>query len=330
MIHLWFGEDTFSILQELTALREKFVQKNSEAVIEDLEFSPETEDEDLRTNLQRLFGNQGLFSRNKMIILRNFLGEINQYPLAQDYLFQNLENFSPLHTLVFFEEELVDKRLKLFRQLQKIAKVKEFVVPVDKALKTWINQYLEKWGFKITEPGVENLLRRLGEDYNLWQVDGELQKLILYSWSTKIIEGSAVQQIVPQNITQNIFNLTDLVAQNQIPQALTLLEQMIGAVQTSDTKTQIIQIVGALAFQIRSLLLVKDLAEQHSQAEIARFLDWKEGRVWINLKLAKKFTKERLIGLIQNLKAIDFRLKTSEEPPKLLLALFFQKAQGNA
>ncbi len=42
-------------------------------------------------------------------------------------------------------------------------------------------------------------------------------------------------------------------------------------------------------------------------------------------KLAKQFTQEKLIRFLADLQAIDLRLKTTEEPPKLLLSLFLQK-----
>jgi DNA polymerase III delta subunit len=91
-------------------------------------------------------------------------------------------------------------------------------------------------------------------------------------------------------------------------------------------KTLAIQINGALASQIHSLLLIKNV--KGSAQEMAKILDWKEGRVWINLKLAKKFTTEKLKKMLWDLKQIDLRAKTSDEPINLLLSLFIQKAKA--
>ena len=135
-----------------------------------------------------------------------------------------------------------------------------------------------------------------------------------------------VRDLVMPNISQNVFQLTNLFAEGRGREAVSLLEKMMSAPQASDLKSQTIQIIGGLASQIRSLLLVKDL-ERETASKIAEILSWKEGRVWINSKLAKKFTKEKLLGLMRDLRALDLRLKTSEEPPKLLLSLFLQKAK---
>ena len=135
-----------------------------------------------------------------------------------------------------------------------------------------------------------------------------------------------VRDLVMPNISQNVFQLTNLFAEGRGREAVSLLEKMMSAPQASDLKSQTIQIIGGLASQIRSLLLVKDL-ERETPSKIAEILSWKEGRVWINSKLAKKFTKEKLLGLMRDLRALDLRLKTSEEPPKLLLSLFLQKAK---
>ena len=137
----------------------------------------------------------------------------------------------------------------------------------------------------------------------------------------KIIQAADVRQLVSPNISQNVFALTNLFAEGKSVEAQRLLDDLLGAGQQTELKTQTIQMIGALASQIRSLLLVKDL-ENETPSKIAEALGWKEGRVWINSKLAKKFSKDKLASLLKDLRAMDLRLKSSEEPPKLLLSLF--------
>jgi DNA polymerase III delta subunit len=323
MILFFYGDDSYSLRHELAALRAKFF------LWEELMIDPELTDHELRSRLQESLESQGLFAKKKLVILRNFLDDLENYPETREYLEKASANLSPDITLAFAQTESCDKRLSFFRFLQKKAQVKEFSSPTGKALEAWIKKRLLAGGFEIREEALESFLEKLGLDYNLWQIENELGKLMLYgdkkAQGGKTVTKKMVQQIVPTTVSQSVFDLTNAIAEGRIPDALWLLEQFLKGSSAADSKKEIIQIVGALASQIRSLILVQDFKNQ-SPGEIAKILGWKEGRVWINLKLAKKFSKERLLKLLADLKAIDLRLKTSEEPPKLLLTLFFQKA----
>lgn len=294
-------------------------------MVEELELSSETDDSNLRSKLQEFLEGQGLFSLKKLVVLRNCLNQIHKFPGAQAYLEEALPKLDAKTTVAFVQTESTDKRLRFFKKLQGVAKVTEFITPTGKALETWIINWLKKEDWKIENEALADFSSRLGEGYTLWQVETELRKLLLASFESKLITADLVRKVVVRNTNQNIFDLTNLVAEGKIAAAVRLLEEIVSSAAISEVKPQIIQIVGALASQLRSLLLVKEL-EDHEPREIAKILGWKEGRVWINSKLAKKFEREKLIRLLQDLKAIDFRLKTSEEPPKLLLTLFFQKA----
>ncbi len=319
MIYLFYGEDSFRLRQELKNLCAKVPAP------QELELSQESDDSSLRVQTQELWEGQGLFSPQKLVILRNFVNQIHKYPKTEAYLEKALPETHAKITVVFVQTESPDKRLRFFKKLQAVAKTLEFETPTGKALETWIKSRLRDEGSKIENAALAELQNRLGEGYTLWQVENELRKLLLFSITHKLITAEMVRQAVARNINQNIFDLTNLVAEGKIAAAIRLLEEMVSTAGTGGSKPQIIQIVGALAAQLRSLLMVKEL-EGRSPQEIAKILGWIAGRVWINSKLAKKYERQKLIQLLEDLKAIDFRLKTSEEPPKLLLSLFFQKA----
>ncbi|MDP3762632.1 MAG: hypothetical protein Q8Q97_00975, partial [bacterium] len=244
--------------------------------------------------------------------------------------------------IIFEQTEKFDRRLKFFKNLQKQATAREFVVPQGRELGIWTENYLQKAGFTIGRDALAEFVRRMsGENeeenlYDLWQVSSELEKLMLLKSPSpgvgrvgerSLIQIEDVKIVVKSNITQNIFALTNLFAEGRSSEAQKLLEQLLGSGPASELKTQTIQIIGGLASQIRSLLLVKDLGRE-TPAKIAEKLGWKEGRVWINSKLARNFTASKLASLLRDLRALDLRLKTSEEPPKLLLSLFLQKARS--
>ncbi len=341
MILFFHGPDTFTLSREIKKIKSEFV-----GLVEELEIG-NTPDSELTIRLRETLESQGLFANKKLVVLKNFLGQLKNYPRSEEYLMGLLStpSQSPSPRLreneagsdhggdyvIFEQTEKFDKRLKFFKTLQKEAQAKEFMIPSGTDLEIWVGNYLRNQGFTMEPEALAEFVNLMGRNeeeslYDLWQVSSELEKLMLFSGEEKIIRITAVRVLVCPNISQNVFSLTNLFAEGRGAEAQKLLDDLMGSGPAYELKTQTIQIIGALASQIRSLLLVKDL-EKESPAGIAATLGWKEGRVWINSKLARKFTKEKLMSMMRDLRALDLRLKTSEEPPKLLLSLFLQKAK---
>ncbi len=326
MILLYYGQDTWSLNLELKKLKEKFLTSHPEGAIEEIVCDPQLTDELLRQLLQQTLLNLGLFSKNKFVLIRGILEEISNLKNSEAFLSDNLEKLGKNITVLFLEPGVFDKRLKLFKKLQKIATLKEFIVPQDKALVAWIQKRVADMDCEIAPEACGELISRLGEQVTLWQIENELQKLMLFARESKTITADQVRELVATSVIYDVFALTNLVAEGNVAKAVAVLERMVTGANPLEQKTQIVQIIGALASQMRSLLLVKSL-EGQSTTQIAKTLGWKDGRVYINLKLSAKFSEQKLIQSLKDLKAIDFRLKTSEEPPKLLLSLFLHKAK---
>ena len=346
MIQLLYGEDTYSLSLEIKKQKSKF------SFVEELAIGDLT-DAQLKSRLVEILQSQGLFAAAKLVILKNFLTNIADYEQSAEYLLEFCGKPVSGTEVIFFQEEKADKRLKFFKALSKLANARELTIPVGNELQSWIENYLSDKGFKMENAAVTEFVSLLGQDederlFDLWQVAAELEKLMLlksspysheshYTHSNQGVEGplrsregearekeeervikvSDVKSVVKPNASQNIFRITNMFAEGNVAGAVRALEEIDEAPQL---------IIGGLASQLRSLLLVKAL-EGESSAKIAARLGWKEGRVWINNKLAQRFSKEKLVKLLADLKALDLRLKTSEEPPKLLLALFIQKAK---
>ncbi|MDP3994176.1 MAG: DNA polymerase III subunit delta [bacterium] len=330
-VYFFYGQDTFSLLEELKEFKDKWRVDHPNAGMEELRVESNSSDQELRMRLREHLENQGLFANEKLIIIHDCIDRLSKLSSTERYILDVLNNPPRSTALIFVETEGVDKRRTAFKKLKKAATVREFAPLARANLETWIKNRLEKQRVKMEKSAIAKFLDLLQTDdeeeiYNLWQIVSELEKLILYSGGKNIAEGDVTKLVAP-NISQNVFALTNLFAEGDSAQAIALLDDLVGRGQIAEERNQSIAIVGALASQIRSLLLVKDLEDQ-GPAEIAKILDWKEGRVWINLKLAKKFTKAILVKSLEDLRAIDFRLKTSEEPPKLLLSLFIQKVSS--
>ena len=89
-----------------------------------------------------------------------------------------------------------------------------------------------------------------------------------------------------------------------------------------DEKSMSIKLLGLLSEQLRSLLVVSMLSSQNmNQNQIADFLGWSPGRVFITLKHAAHINLSKLKNLLSRLQASDLMIKSSDTNPKLLLDL---------
>ena len=326
MTLFFYGDDTLTLLREVAELRKKFLTKFHPQAMEEFEPGGDIKDAALRSRLQELLESQGLFAQEKFVVLRNLVGAISDYPQSQEYLLEALPGLPKTTTVVFLETAPADARLKFFKRLSKIAKTEEFSVPTQQQLPKWVEKRLAEEGLRSDGAALQRFLEYLGLEPTLWRVESEIQKLKLFAAPRQNITAADIEAVVVPSFNQTVFSITDAFAAGDVRTAVVFLQRLLQGGNLSDAKGQTIQIVGALAAQLRSLLLVKDLEGRHQAGEIAKLLGWKEGRVWINQKLSKKFTSDRLLKMLRDLKAIDLRLKTSDESPKLLLSLFLQKA----
>ena len=314
MIYFFFGSDNYALSQEVKKLKASF---------SDVVELPFDEQDKLREVLQA----QGLFAGKKLVILRGWMEEAPSLKIR--------EGGGELCDVVFVEES-PDRRTRGYKFLMKNAEVREFTAPIGPALGAWITSYVQTAGGKIEARAVAELLGRVGEATDTWRYAGELDKLILFASTHNpplkvrgeggVITQADVQKLVRRALPDDVFALTNFFAEGRGREATVLLDGLLGSGQPLEIQKQAILVVGALASQIRSLILVKSVKES-APAAAAKTLGWKEGRVWINQKLAGKFDDRKLRVLLRDLLAIDRRLKTSEEPPKLLLNLFIQKAR---
>jgi len=328
----FYGDDSLGLLEEVSRIQNNFVAEHPQANVEDVVAGGNIGDKELLLKIDERLTQTGLFESSSIITIHDLSHVIKKYPKTEEHLLELLKKgLNPDKTLIIADTVSPDKRLKFFKALKKYAEVREFPIPEGLRLKKWVREKLKREGFEIEAGALDRLLALLGSNgeeklYDLWQVSAELEKLILYKWDEKRIDRDDVVLLVRPNVTENVFALTNLFADGSVGEATRLLEQMLGQVPNTDLRSRAVLIVGALASQIRSLLLVKSLDEKN-QDEIAEKLEWKPGRVWINQKLAKKFDEPKLIQMLRDLRKIDLRLKTSEEPPKLLLQLFIRKAK---
>jgi len=246
--------------------------------------------------------------------------------------------------LVFSEKQSVKKSLKLFKKILTLeksgkAKIMEFALPQGYALNSFIEKYVADSGGLISKAAVERLASLVGRDqaervktsagygqkqvYNLWQVASELDKLLTFRQDKEIVPDDVEALVLPR-VEDNVFSFTDALGRKSTKEALKLLSLLLDTKGKTAAEQQgnAIMVVGALASQLRSLLLYREVADSRGPQDIVQTLGWNPYRARAVGQLASRFKAPELKEAIERLLKIDLQLKSDTVSPQVLLSMF--------
>ena len=203
-------EETFLLDKELTRRKQNFTLKFGAEGI----FSFDLENLDMGMVKQAIYSG-GLFVTKKMIILHGIPYEGTSKPVMAladqiDLFVEDLikkEGKLPDETILLFVSAKPDKRLRLYKFLERNATMKEFSRYKDAQLKDFIISQLP--GIYIPSDVVEYLLGKVGADlYRLWF---ECEKLFIRCTEKKVttVDIALVDSIVFGAIDTNAFTLLE-------------------------------------------------------------------------------------------------------------------------
>lgn len=212
---------------------------------------------------------------------------------------------------------LVDEEIKgnnpLLKKLGQLAEVKVFPLLKSEALRGWIRQRAKKEGGNITPQAVNLLAELIGGD--LWAMDGEIQKLLLYSRERPVSEDD-VKQLVSCIQEANVFALVDAVTEGRTELAQRILHRLYdeGMVPT--------YILVMITRQFRLIALARDLGKGLSRPQIQDRLGLKSSySLDKTLSQAKLYDFERVKRAYDRLLETDLAIKTGKYSDKLALEL---------
>lgn len=261
------------------------------------------------------FGDRRLVLVNKPYFLVNDkkAGKVN-HDLSE--LASYLNHPEPSTVLVFLAPyEKLDGRKKIVKMLKKAA-VAVSAAPLDESsARRQVAAQLTAAGFTIDQHALNELVQRTNADYGLMVAN--LSKLKILAYKDKIITAEMVDDLVPQSLDDNVFDLVTAVLKGKQVQSLDLYRQLIAG------QRQPLQINAVLLSQFRLLIQLKVLEKRGlSQGNIAKKLSVHPYRVKLGLRTIRHFTMDRLANAYLGLVKIEQALKTTQRDPELLFQLF--------
>lgn len=285
-----------------------------------------------------------------------WLEEVRQFALTrgltpktedkEDPLVEYLQSADANTSILVLTAVDVDKRLTLFKAIEKAGVVVEFSAPKgDKAqramLKAEVDELLAKHSKKIESEAFLLMERKTGFDLRMFV--NELEKVIAYVGGRKTITSEDVEAVVKETREESLFNLTDALARRDAPSAIKLLADLL------EQDHHPLEIIGAIHREIRNLYLAKGAMagglkriyepgmfypsfQKNIYPQIKERADALSSlhpyAIYKALENQKNFDLKDLEDAIQELTLIDLQLKSTRLEPQFILERFIFKFCG--
>lgn len=216
--------------------------------------------------------------------------------------------------LIVLAEEVLDSNNALLKAAEQHGKVIQSILPKGAALEKWITNRAKSIEVKIAPDAVSMLANFIGN--NLRLLANELDKLGLYVGKGATIKVEDVRQLSAHVQEARIFDLTDALAQRNRRQALNILHDLLADGEPP------LKLIGTITSQVRSLLLVKELAQKGMRSpQIASTLGVAPFIADKSLRQVGNFSVPQLESAYRQLLATDAALKRSRLTPEMALDL---------
>jgi DNA polymerase-3 subunit delta len=219
----------------------------------------------------------------------------------------------PETTVLMLVDEEVKGTNPLLKRISSLAELRAFPLLRGKDLKTWVRQRVKEEGRDITPQGVNLLAELIGGD--LWAMNGEIQKLLIYNQECPISEDD-VRQLVSCVQEANIFSVVDAVAEGRTELAQRLLHRLY------DEGVPPTYVLTMITRQFRLIAQARDLGKGLSRLQIQDRLGLKSSYALDKtLSQARLYDFEGVKRAYGKLLETDLAIKTGQYSDKLALEL---------
>ncbi|MFA6131991.1 MAG: DNA polymerase III subunit delta [Patescibacteria group bacterium] len=315
MVILVYGDDAFRVQEKVMELRSAFVKKFDPTGL-NLSIFPDAKTGKMDpTEVIRSAMSFPFLAERRMVIARDMIASSKK---ETDWV-DNLDKV-PASSILVFWETLEPKELErkpLFKKLEKISEIHFYPFPKleGAALSKWTSQRIVGYESTIAPEALRALIERAGED--LWQLDGEIQKLVAYADGEQITK-EMVDKLVRASFDSNIFALMDAVSSHKAAQVLQLLEEERASGAADG------YIFSMLLRQVRILLGVRLVMEENprfNQNEIASALDLHPYVAGKAVQQARNISADKLRQVHDMLYTFDSGMKTGRYTDKISVDL---------
>lgn len=313
-IYLFFGEDSYSAHHKMIFWRNQFEKKHGGDINIAILEGKTLNAQDFRSDIQ----STPFLAEKRLVIVKDFLnkGNKDEQKKIAEILEEDIPDFC---VIVFIEYEVPDKRLSLYKKINKVGHPEEFKALMGPALFKWIAQHAQKMGLELSPSMAQYLGEKAGSD--LWNLNNELKKLATYGQKNPITK-DVIDNLVHPNLTTSIFKLTDYLAQQNTKGSLKTLNILL------ESGEDMMKIIFMIVRHFRILIQVKDLMDRgNDKKQIISKVKEHPYTISTAMKQSPTFSFDELREIYEALLQIDIGMKTgkirmlADDKKEMLLAL---------
>jgi len=297
MILFFFGPNDYLVSRKVYELKQRYLEKAGG----DFNFLTLDGATLVPQDYLRQIMAMPLLSSSRLIVVENILKNKNKEVL--EMVKNSLDKVSSSTVVLFVQKGDFDRRLGLFRALNRPKIAQEFKSIEPYKMPRFVTEEVEEKGGKIEKDAANLLSEFVGDD--LWRLSNEIDKLL--SFTGGIITSSDVETLVVKNITSNIFAMIDDLSRDLKGGALKHLDALL---KSNEPPLRILSLIN---FQFRSIAQIKEAMEASSnQFAISKTTKLSPFQISKSFSLAKKFSFSRLSQVYSEIVRVDFEIKTGK------------------
>ena len=236
-------------------------------------------------------------------------------PGDQGELLKYLASPTEYTCIIFNTSQPVDRRKKIFKQVEKNGRAIEFSYLSSRDLTRWLDKQAAARGKKIAPDAVEELLYRAGS--GLQNLHSEINKLLSYVGDTKAITRDDVVALTPAPEEEDIFAVVDAIGQRQPRRAIDGIKKMLAMKKPPQV------ILTMVARQFRLLIMAREALDGGSPpAEAAKKMGVHPFVAKKALSQCRNFTMPILVRAMYQLYRVDSDVKAGRRPFLPAMELF--------
>ncbi len=207
-------------------------------------------------------------------------------------------------TFFLITEQDVDKRSKVFKALEKRGKAIEFGPQDEEMLQKWILSLLKNaGGLNITPSTMNYLLQCTGN--NMQNIDNEVAKLTAYCMKKGEVTIEDINAICTQQVTSQIFKMTDAMAAGDRMKAMNYYYDMI------ELQEEPIKILAMITRHFNLLMQARDItARGGNERVVAEQMGVSPFQAGLYLRQSRAFPLPWLKRAFRECVDVDYRIKS--------------------
>jgi len=317
---LFYGKEQYLVNWSINSIVKRYVNESCKA-LDYTVFEPE------KTTVQTIIEScetLSMFSERRVVVLPDFPpllgGKLKGYTDTEEMEFLKYIKDIPESCIFILTAQNVDKRKKLYKEIEVVGSVYEFGLLDEKQLKGFIAKRFKASDKVIKTSVIDALIESTGyyhkdSDYTIYNLENDIKKMIAHSEGDEVIL-SDVLVAVAGDLEMNIFAMLDAVSRGRKDEAYRLLYNLLGSGEN------VYMVLSLIASQFELILEVKELKDEGcDHAQIKNELGVHEFRIKKALGFAGRYSTDNLKRILQKLYSVDVSIKTGLLEQNLALEL---------